>query len=1211
VFNRRRRQFLDEHPEEEEKFEGEVEEEEKVDRGREFDWFEAMDQAQIDQEAEEIGNLLQQYGPNDWFDDRVAGGIDAQFEEHGGQPNLRYTESYLRDLSRKVTQLMNPQTIADWFNMGNNQVMNIVSAMRFYCYYEFFEIPGTMHENSVWRRFVYDTYINPNTPDLADYDAWMRQARGVLQPGDFIPLSDSDLGTLAYIINFMQFDVTLAERPEWDAAVRLETDGHLFWPRVRAYINLNAVLRENMGDEMFVYFLLQYPFGKTAVEINVGDAERPLLVHTQVVPNLMMKLEWNLGDVLGTSGYVVAERLLERMLRSIMVANEDISTNWLFTFKRRVYTDVDGLLHDEAFFTVPIHDIVVNANLNFNLEAQQILIDVYNQLTIMMGNNAERYQEDEEAGGDATTSPSIVSILVTIRTHVRFQQQLLQTLRNRPRVFCRKSLGGLREYAKFSQCTDRLCLYEVYHQMTQDYGGLVTRPMDERRKAIYEDFLLADQELQKICVSGDFTAFIAYCRMKDMKFNFVVWENSSPNPDWDIRVRDTVVLKDAHAILCDTKSISKKVMTMWKNAVSKRNKANVPFYELKIKAPVTTTIKAIHYSWDIECCRQVDSTALVPYLICVTNVQDEKDRFVFPGLGCELEFVKWVKSLADFDTKNKKGHSKGKPAIYFWGFNTHRFDLMFMLPLMFRLCPDVALTGSLTKVRQLKIGQNIEFLDLWCACPYGSLSSMVKSWLGTEYQKGELDHKSIDTLNYTDYLNEALPYCINDCVITGKLIQRWLEYNETKQMNPFVMSVSQWSMDWFRTFYLKKNLKGLHKRDYNRIKATYSGGICLHVMKRIKKGNAYDSNSCYPWSMTFDVPTEHLGYSASDLVLKHEDHEQIVDCWIYYINDYEWVDGFLFPYFIERDDDGGVMFYKKKPNPVAVGIWGESLRFALRMKLLKEPIKVLGIDKFNAEPIFKEFVENEYKQRLQMKKEKNVFMDQMHKGRLNNTYGKLAQMLHNKNVWCGDEQALYLLKTYQASTYIHSVKNPTPGVWNIEFDDLDYGNSIGGFVHIASKITDRCRLAWVKVAMASIALGMNVAYGDTDSVHVEGELPVSHPYYDCLELPNPLLDETKLGCFKVEYAFEEAIYCAKKVYILKKADGSHIMRMKGVPKKVLEKDPDIWNKYVQMSETGRMEVDIPEFFYRHAGFVEVKDLHKTLTVRNKRLFLDCGLSLPL
>lgn len=53
-----------------------------------------------------------------------------------------------------------------------------------------------------------------------------------------------------------------------------------------------------------------------------------------------------------------------------------------------------------------------------------------------------------------------------------------------------------------------------------------------------------------------------------------------------------------------------------------------------------------------------------------------------------------------FLTEESKGHAK-ITKHYLWGFNTHRFDEMFILGELLRCFPDVTLLGSLTKVRKL------------------------------------------------------------------------------------------------------------------------------------------------------------------------------------------------------------------------------------------------------------------------------------------------------------------------------------------------------------------------------------------------------------------------------------------------------------------------------------------------------------------------------
>lgn len=1146
-------------------------------------------------------------------------------------------------------------------DLTNESLFDIMEAMRFFCFYEVQivqeNLRGRLYSKFVWTQLVSSLFDPAQIQDepnrnfdfwlqtvLTNYQAnpWMRDTPVIR---NFISMLGLDMqttdnanrqieiGTFSFIVRFVFRFVRngLAWDNMRESFFRNPLGSILYnfnigvIEEIMWYNGLVELFRHNVEGECMIYFLFQRSFVRTE-----QDGDHSILVE-HVIPGRLLNVSWRTDQ-----GYEVPEGLddfalfVKKWLLKINAGAGagDWNSKWDFVMVRPAFSFTDQfdqvISKEVGYFRVEV-EFILHHGFDIDEIARVIADSFWHAYRTVLGLHQEQYGEDYNADDPlATHRPSLAGMVLHLDpVHAQNAGTFLhlrQVLAANPAVFCRKSLGKFKKYSCFSQLTDRLCLFETWHQMINYEkwdGEWKNKTCDLKRKIIYADFLEACPVLQSVCVQGDINKFIEYCELKlPFRFNWFIWEIAGSNTDWTQSRKFTLVFKDAHVILCLTKSISKEVMTKWyKTQKIQKPKPGVR-YQLRPKEAAfeIDREKQIDYAWDVETCRDAEGK-MIPYCLCIANIHKE-EVYSFKGLQCIQDFLKWIALRADFDHKNKKSRKNKPTRIVLWGFNTHRFDCMFLLPHLIALFPQVDLLGTMTKVRKLTVGTNIEFFDLWCCAPYGKLADIVKSWLpNTTYIKGEIPHHQITVENWEQWLPEVEPYCENDCIILGACVRKWLEYNANIKTNPYVMSVSQWALDWFRMKYLKEDIEGLKFGDYKRIKDTYSGGICLHIMKELKEGNCYDSNSCYPWAMTQDVPYEHLGYRYVQEEANENNFDQIEDCWIYYTCDYEWKESFQFPFFIERGKDGCVMFYSKKPNNEPVGIWGESLKFALKHKLLKKPILITGFDAFKFKPVFKEFVEAEYALRLIAKAEGRTFDEQLHKGRLNNLYGKFAQMLQYLSKWMGTEEFVYQLKMYKDTNWIKNMHTPARGVWNVEYDSIDYQNSVGGLIFIPSKITDRCRLAWVKVAMAATELGLPVAYGDTDSLHIEGTLPETHEIYDKLELPNPLLSETKLGCFKIEYAFTKAIYCAKKVYILEmkpnKKNMKYVIKMKGVPIHLLQSDPDIWKKFENMKDTGKFDVEIPEMWHRKPGYVQIKSLTKHLLVEPKRNFIDNRNSRPL
>lgn len=105
--------------------------------------------------------------------------------------------------------------------------------------------------------------------------------------------------------------------------------------------------------------------------------------------------------------------------------------------------------------------------------------------------------------------------------------------------------------------------------------------------------------------------------------------------------------------------------------------------------------------------------------------------------------------------------------------------------------------------------------------------------------------------------------------------------------------------------------------------------------------------------------------------------------------------------------------------------------------------------------------------------------------------------------------------------------------------EIDIKHEFNVSIGIASAIS-----AYARVHMSQFKNNpkYTLFYTDTDSIYVSEPLPTN------------LVSDVALGKLKLEYVFEDAIFLAPKVYAGKLADGSEIIKIKGLTKSTVASD---------------------------------------------------------
>jgi len=383
-----------------------------------------------------------------------------------------------------------------------------------------------------------------------------------------------------------------------------------------------------------------------------------------------------------------------------------------------------------------------------------------------------------------------------------------------------------------------------------------------------------------------------------------------------------------------------------------------------------------------------------------------------------------------------------------------------------------------------KEGKRIEFIN-----SFNFFKSSIKElgkMIGLE--KLEVDFNNVTNEN-------LIKYSFRDCEILLKLFQFYIQYIIDNNIGTFQKTISSQSFTAFRHRFMNYDIF-IHN-DKTAIKLerkSYFGGRneCFYI-GTIKNENIYqlDVNSMYPYVMRENKFPTKLIKKESNIDIKKLDE---------YLKKYCLIGVFklsvkepVFPYVLND----------RTCFPIGEGIFFLStpeIKYAYENEYIKRIFKLLI---YEEAPIFQDFVEFFYNERLKCKNNNDVVFSNLHKLILNSLYGKFGQR--------GNEWQLVEFAEDFKFKYIESLKsiNNKRFAWrqigNRIEQRVERGESYNSFVAIASHVTAYARIyLWSLIKKAGLE---NVYYVDTDSLFTN-----QVGYMNLREFINP----NKLGFLKLE-----------------------------------------------------------------------------------------------
>jgi hypothetical protein len=380
----------------------------------------------------------------------------------------------------------------------------------------------------------------------------------------------------------------------------------------------------------------------------------------------------------------------------------------------------------------------------------------------------------------------------------------------------------------------------------------------------------------------------------------------------------------------------------------------------------------------------------------------------------------------------------------------------------------------------------------------------------------------LDKLDY-DYDNgtieDGLVYCQRDVEIVKLAMEKFFEFVDINDLGCVARTISGQAFNAFTHRFLQYEVSihtsekacKLERESY------YGGRVECWRIGRLPANKTYyylDVNSMYPYVMkSFSYPVELIGYRVKNTV------QDIA-------NEIEKGYGVIAKVRVKTDLP--VFPYRTKSKLIfpigefTTTLCTPELKFGLEHNLI---VEVKEASYYTVAPIFADYVQFFYENRLVAKANKDKIHDLMYKLFLNGLYGKFGQLADNYEI-CGEDDInkIGVEYEYNADT---GEKRLIKTFGGTRFEKVGEDESFNSFPAVAAHVTSQARQHLFKYIMqAGIK---NVLYMDTDSMFVTEE-----GYKRC----ESILSGKILGAMKLEQSSNDLKINAPKNYHFGEIDKS-------------------------------------------------------------------------
>ena len=600
-----------------------------------------------------------------------------------------------------------------------------------------------------------------------------------------------------------------------------------------------------------------------------------------------------------------------------------------------------------------------------------------------------------------------------------------------------------------------------------------------------------------------------------------------------------------------------------------------PIKSTKKMSKITDDVISFDFETFVDDCNNA-----VPYCCCVYgNIKGNKIAISFYGLSCADDFITWLLQYKVLLHHNKRNNLDDVNFINVYGYNNSNFDNKFIYLRLYKEDNNSEFLMSDNCIKKITYN-NITFYDLNILYASGSLNKLCKDLkLG---QKEEFDVMSVNSNNYNDMKDMVISYCMKDAELTYKLALDHLS-NSTGIINnkPYNISdcvtVGSSAKKLFQQVFLNDVLVSSYDDVLLAENEAFFGGRTSIFRQEFKSTNPnnrlyyIDLNSSYTKAMTQNMCYKYLKTINEVYTYNISNVREIVDTRLYHISSYHYAgsDSNVINNLVERDENGEHITYKNYNKPSVH--WGIEIAEAIYNGFI---INTTKFHEYIEKPIFKDFSEYMYEQRLIAKDNNNASKVKFFKNMPNNLFGKWGQGQFGKTMIVNNFDEVY--------KYMDNISN---------FADLGNGltmielkadkDAINGLVRFSSYIT---AIGRVQLSRCMRNIGhSHIYYCATDSIFTD-KMPDAE-----------FLSDRELGKFKVENIIKQASFISAGVYDFKCFDNSVVKKSKSIKSDLLDD-----NDYRTLAE-GKSIQKVHTKFIKNATGCKIVNMTHTLKPKFRQI----------
>ena len=538
-------------------------------------------------------------------------------------------------------------------------------------------------------------------------------------------------------------------------------------------------------------------------------------------------------------------------------------------------------------------------------------------------------------------------------------------------------------------------------------------------------------------------------------------------------------------------------------------------------------------TWDIEAYSDIDGR-FHPYCICTSNGD------VYWGTNCTKQFI------SDVIKRSEKYGAKTNHRMVYVSHNGGGFDHLLIIKDLLESSDKVSPLLFRGKIYGINVGR-VKFRDSFMLFPT-SLKEFCQA-MKTKVQKGEFDHKKINSANYNLYHDEVVEYCQRDCT---SLLEAFLKYRQLMYEMARIDIVSCYSLasacvKAFRTLSYPGDVLAVSSSQFQQdcIRSSYHGGMTRVFQQGRFEGEFvyHDINSSYPSVMMGRVPVRAI----IDKLVNDSEITEFVDTNLYRVVKIDFPDGTLVNLPVPQTDKP----IEYPQHQEGRWRWGVELNTTINGGVPRENMVIDAVIEFEAKAIFKDYITKFYDIRIDAKTnpddpEKQT-MGSIAKLYINSLYGKFGQRVDTKTVIIEPDEVFDYIEDEDVVSYSSISNRHTVLTYNIDINEKN--DTIGSLVHIASYITAAGR-SHLCHYINEIGLD-NVMYCDTDSV-----------IFRKSALPNVAgqQDDIKLGYWKDELhgdVITDLVVIAPKLYGYRTRNGKEVVKMRGIRQHLVDNNYEL------------------------------------------------------